>query len=143
MVSDDLQNEIRAFISEVGEPLGVDVEDPIPSAVTARVQSYYLPLALAHDESVKREVLQELRAAWRENPNHGNRRRFGRAASNLAEYCLKPTDMRELNATALPHAIDVVVRISGWYHTDSNLWLRFQPYARRVVQLLWGEIEYW
>jgi hypothetical protein len=49
--------------------------------------------------------------------------------------------MRELNATELQHAIDVVVRISRWYHTDCNLWNRFQPCAERAVQLLWGEME--
>ncbi len=141
MVSAALQDEIRDFIREVGEPLGRDVEGSIPAAVATRVQTHYLPTALGRNESVKRKVLEALRRAWRDNPDHGHRRRFGRAAVNLAEYCLKRTDISEVSANALPHATDVVVRISGWYHTGNNRWIRFKPYAQQAVDLLWGDIE--
>ncbi|MGB7760053.1 MAG: hypothetical protein WBL61_09500 [Bryobacteraceae bacterium] len=140
-----MQREIEALIDEIGEPRGIDVQHP--SRVAQRdIQRDYLPQALSCDERTKRRVLEEFRAAWRENEDNDNRRRFGRAMVNLAEYCLKPTEIGELSqADDIRHAIDAVARISRWYHTNPkcNLWRRFRPYARQAVELLWGDIQSW
>ena len=57
MVSNLLRDEINRFIREVGEPLGVDVEGPIPTSEASRIRAQYLPKALDRDEAVKRQVL--------------------------------------------------------------------------------------
>lgn len=142
MVSEDLQREITAFIDEIGEPLGIDVEHPSPAA-RRDVQLRHLPQALGCDERNKRRVLQEFRVAWRNKEDHGNRRRFGRAMANLAEYCLVRTEIGELSRRDVRHATDAIVRLSRWRHTECNLWLRFRPHARQAAELLWGEIQPW
>lgn len=140
MVGPELRFDIQRFIDEVDELVGVDVEKVTP-AIQTRVTRNYLPQALACNEQVRHGVLQELVAAWRDNEDHGNRRRFGRATVNLAHFCLSRTDLRDFSGQELRHAVDSIVRISRWYHTDNNLWIRFRPYARQVVEHLWGGIE--
>ena len=142
MVSQALQNEILAFIDEVGEPLGMDVESTT-AAVLNEVQRDYLPRVLSRDENVKRQVLREFQAAWRDNADHGSRRRFGRAMANLAEYCLRRTDLSELTQSDLRHAVDAIVRIGRWYYAENSLWIRFRPCAHECVELVWGGIGCW
>jgi hypothetical protein len=140
MVSRILQTEIQRFINEVGEPVGVDVERVSPAA-QERIRREYLHRVLRCDETVRRTVLDQFIAAWRDNADHGNRRRFGRASINLAHFCLSRTELQELSEQDLNHAVDSIARISRWHHTENNLWLRFRPYAAQAVDLLWGGIE--
>ena len=130
MVSEILQRELHAFVDEVGELLGIDVERP-SQAVLRRVQAEYLPRALTCDEPTKRRVLQVFRSAWRDNVDHGNRRRFGRAMVNVTRYCLIKTDIIELDDQEVRHATDSVVRLAGWYHTHCNLFLGFSQLQER------------
>jgi hypothetical protein len=141
MTSGSLKVEIDAFRREVGEPVGILAEAFTPQDVIDRVQRIYLPQAIQRDEATKREVLQALRAGWLDNQDHGQIRRWGRAAVNLAVFVLGPSSPNELDEKDLSKAIDAIVRFSGWYHTESNIWKRFQPYAERVVKELWGDIE--
>jgi hypothetical protein len=143
MVSAGLQQEIHGFVMEVNEPLAIDVEEPTPVNV-ATIRREYLPRALSCTEPIKEQVLRELRSAWRDNQDHGKVRHFGRAAINFAEYCVRPTAVGELSESEIGHAIDVIFRLRRWHHTGgSNIWRRFQPYASRVVNLVWGGLPRW
>jgi hypothetical protein len=145
MVSADLQTEIDTFIAEIGEPPGINVEH-LSLADQRQIQRDYLPRALGCDERTKRRVLEQFRVAWRNNEDNGNRRRFGRAMANLAQYCLRPTEIGELSQPGdIRHATDAVARLSRWCHTnpECNLWRRFRPHARQAVELLWGDIQSW
>jgi hypothetical protein len=139
-----LRLEVIAFLKEVGEPHGV-VVDPVTHdpAVAARVRSHYLPIAHARPDAAKRRALEALRRGWQENNDHGKIRHWGRAAINIAVYCLLPSAGATLEPEHLESATDAVVRFSGWRHTDSNLWRRFKRDARVVVRELWSDIEPW
>jgi hypothetical protein len=139
-----LHLEINAFLKEVGEPYGIAV-DPVTHdpAVAARVRSHYLPIAHARADADKRRALDALRRGWQENNDHGRIRHWGRAAINIAVYCLWPSAGAKLKPEHLNSATDAVVRFSGWYHTTGNMWRRFQPYAEKVVRELWGDIDPW
>jgi len=139
-----LRLEIAGFVKGVDEPLGI-VVDPATRdlAVARRVQSHYLPIAHARADAHKRRALEALRGGWLNNQDHGKIRHWGRAAINLARYCLWPLAGAKLDQASLESATDAVVRFSGWAHTEGNVWVRFRPHARAVVRELWGEIEVW
>ncbi len=139
-----LRLEVIAFLKEVGEPHGV-VVDPVTHdpAVATRVRLHYLPIAHARPDAAKRRALNGLRRGWEQNSDHGKIRHWGRAAINIAVYCLLPSAGATLKLEHLQSATDAVVRFSGWRHTGGNIWHRFQPYAEEVVTELWDDIESW
>jgi hypothetical protein len=137
MVSDELRDEIAAFVNAVGEPHGIQVDVWSPE-IDAQVRARYLPMAIARDEATKKRALSELRTGWHTNQDHGHIRRWGRAAVNIAVYCLLPTTMEEVAELGNSSAVDAVVRFSGWFHTNNNRWIRFRGYAVEVVNELWG-----
>jgi hypothetical protein len=80
--------------------------------------------------------------------NHSKLKEWQGALENLIIFCLLPTiSYHEIEATQpqpcdlTAKAISSVIRFSRWYHTNSNFWLRFQPYAERIGKLLWGDME--
>ena len=139
-----LRLEVIAFLKEVGEPHGV-VVDPVTRdpAVASRVRLHYLPIAQARPDAAKRRALEALRRGWQRNNDHGKIRHWGRAAINIAVYCLLPSAGAKLRPEHLESATDAVVRFSGWRHTRCNIWRRYQPYAEVVVTELWDDIESW
>jgi Protein of unknown function (DUF2442) len=137
----ELASDIERFCREIGEPIGVPAEEFIPTEVVDNVRGTYLSRAVQRDESSKREALKALRAGWEDNRDHGQIRRWGRAAANIAAFVLKPSSLDDIDERDEPKAVDAIVRFSGWHHTDNNLWKRFRPYAQRVVEQPWGTIE--
>lgn len=97
-----------------------------------------MPEIVQLSEQAREDILSRLEASWRNNQDHRHIRRWGRAAIGVAEYLLRPTSLDEANKE---YAADVIVRISRWYHTDTNLWIRFQPDAQYIVEQIWGDIK--
>lgn len=146
MVDNPLRAGIEAFVHDVGEH--VDQNYVLVEAVTAQQfnrmqQRNYIRRVIDHSDNTKRKILEVLEASWDARIRHGRvhskARHWGRAASGFAHYLLKPKDMEQVNVDA---AADLVVRISRWRYTrNCNVWVRFRPYACRVVELALGEIE--
>jgi len=146
MVDNPLKARIEAFVRNVREH--VDQNYVLVEAATRqerqRIQERdYTYRVVSHPGHLKTEILEVLEASWnarlRDGVVHSKARHWGRAASGFAHYLLKPIEMEQVNIDA---AADLVIRMSRWYHTTNcNLWIRFKPYARRVVELTWGNIE--
>ncbi len=138
IVEEPLKSRIERFLQHVNEPY-IKVEN-VSMEKRISVAKHYIPIIIGLPDDVKMEIMQVLEESWDKNQNHGNVRRWGRAARGIAEYLLMPI---ELDQVQLDVAADVVVRVSRWYHTNSEcgLWERFIPYASHVVELAWGDIE--
>lgn len=147
MVGGLLQDRIEEFVRRVGE--GVDQRYVIVEGVTTRQlgrirDAHYIHTIIEHEDSTEADILAVLEESWeariRRGEVHGKAREWGRAASGLAHYLLKPTEIEEVDGSV---AADLVVRISRWDHSSEacNIWKRFRPFAHRVVELAWGSIE--
>lgn len=138
MVEDPLRTRIEEFIRDVGEDYE-KVEGVTPEKLNEIQQNAYIRRIIGLPAQVKANILYVLEESWNRNQNHGHLRRWARATVGIAEYLLLPTEMSEVH---IDKAADVVVRVSRWHHSNrSNLWIRFIPYACRVVELAWGDIE--
>jgi hypothetical protein len=136
MVSDRLAQQIELFIQRVAEPY-VLVEAVSPEG-EQHVLQQYVPRIIGMPEDEKLKILQRLDRGWRDNQSHGRARDWGRASIGVARFLLEPTEIDEVQ---VPQAVDVVVRISRWHHTETNLYQRFRPDASFVVRQVWGDIE--
>lgn len=138
IVGEPLKSRIERFLLNVGEPY-MKVEN-VSMEQRIYVEEHYIHTIISLPDNVKTRILQFLEDSWNRNTNHGNVRRWGRAARGVAEYLLMPIEMDQVKPGV---AADVVVRVSRWYHTNRNcgFWKRFIPYASHVVELAWGDIE--
>ena len=138
IVGEPLKSRIERFLRHVSEPY-IKVEN-VAMEQMIYVEEHYIPTIIGLPDNVKMRIMQILEDSWDENQSHGNVRRWGRAARGIAEYLLMPIKMDQVQIDV---ATDVVVRVSRWYHTNSEcgLWKRFIPYASHVVELAWGGIE--
>jgi len=138
IVGEPLKSRIERFFRNFSEPYkkceNVSMEKRI------YVEKRYIPTIIHLGDDAKTRIMQVLEESWYENQDHGNVEKWGGAARGIAEYLLMP---KEMDQVQLDVAADVVVRVSRWYHTNSEcgLWKRFIPYARRVVELVWGDME--
>jgi hypothetical protein len=138
IVGEPLKSRIERFLRNFSEPYkkveNVSMEKRI------YVEKHYIPTIIGLVDDTKMEIMQILEESWDKNQNHGNVKRWGRAARGIVEYLLLP---KEMNQVQLDVAADVVVRVSRWYHTNRKcgLWKRFIPYVSNVVELAWGDIE--
>lgn len=138
IVGEPLKSRIERFFRNFSEPYkkceNVSMEKRI------YVEKRYIPTIIHLGDDAKTRIMQVLEESWYENQDHGNVEKWGGAARGIAEYLLMPIEMDQVQ---LDVAADVVVRVSRWYHTNSEcgLWKRFIPYARRVVELVWGDME--
>jgi len=138
IVDEPLKSRIERFLRNVGEPY-IKVEN-VSMEQRIYVKEHYIHTIISLPDNVKMRILQFLEDSWNRNRNHGNVRRWGRAARGIAEYLLMPIEMDQVQPDV---AADVVVRVSRWYHTNRKceLWKRFIPYVSHVVELAWGDIE--
>jgi len=138
IVGEPLKSRIERFLRNFSEPYkkveNVSMEKRI------YVEKRYIPTIIHLGDDAKTRIMQVLEESWYENQNHGNVGKWGGAARGIAEYLLMPIEMDQVQ---LDVAADVVVRVSRWYHTNSEcgLWKRFIPYASDVVELAWRDIE--
>ena len=138
IVGEPLRSRIERFLQNFSGPYkkveNVSMEKRI------YVEKRYIPTIIHLGDDAKTRTMQVLEESWYENQDHGNVEKWGGAVRGIAEYLLMPIEMDQVQ---LDVAADVVVRISRWYHTNSEcgLWKRFIPYASHVVELVWGDIE--
>lgn len=146
IVDNPLRARIEAFVRDVGEHVDQNyelVERVTPEERDRIQQRGYIHRVISHPEYLKTEILEVLETSWnarlQNGTVHSKARHWGRAASGFAHHLLKPKKMDQVDIEA---AADLIVRMSRWHHTrNCNVWIRFRPYARRVVELTWGDIE--
>jgi hypothetical protein len=136
MVSAELQAAVVSLWGIMDE--SYSMEQGVSPNEANYLDRTYIPEAIARTEDIKSTLVVTLVESIHSNNDHGHIRRWNRAACGVARFLLLPTEIREVN---LEYARDVVVRISGWYYTHNNLWIRFLPTVRLVVQQLWGDID--
>ena len=136
MVGEPLKSKIEKFIANVNEPYkkvsGVSPEQE------RDVMDKYVPNIVCLDEDIKKDILLALEDGWNFNQDHSKVRSWGRLAVGIAEYLLYPSEIEEVQADI---AVDVIARISRWFHSEDNLWSRFAFHADTVVKKAWGTIE--
>ncbi len=138
IVGEPLRFRIERFLQNFSEPYKKCQNVSMKKRID--VEKRYIPTIIHLVDDAKMEIMQVLEKSWYENQDHGNVQKWGGAARGIAEYLLMP---KEMDQVQLDVAADVVVRVSRWYHTNSEcgLWKRFIPYASDVVELAWGDIE--
>ena len=138
IVGEPLRTRIEDFLRHVGEPY-IKVEN-VSDEQMEYIKEHYIPRIIGLSENVKMSIMQILEDSWNSNRNHGNVRRWIRAAIGIAKYLLMPIDM---NQGQVDVAADVVVRVSRWYQTNEKcgLWKAFLPYVYDIVELAWGDME--
>lgn len=98
----------------------------------------YIPVAVAKTAAEKREVFGRLQCAFFYDADHPAIKDWARLTHGVLKYLLNPKTMAEVD---LPCARDVIVRLSQWYHAESEYWRRYQCYLSPVVETLWGKID--
>lgn len=142
IVGEPLKSRIERFLRNFSEPYKKCENVSMKKRIY--IEKHYIPTIIHLGDNAKTKIMQALEESWnariRNGVVHGNAIRWGGAARGIAEYLLMP---KEMDQVQLDVAADVVVRVSRWYHTNSKcgLWKRFIPYARRVVELVWGDME--
>jgi hypothetical protein len=136
VVSAQFAVQIQSFVAEINEPY-VCVEDVSDDGIRA-IYDQSLRFAVSRDEQTKARVLELLQRSWRENKDHARRRDWGRLAVGICTYLLLPSRVDE---SAAAEGADVLVRLARWnYSTSQNIYARFIPFAREVVDELFGDI---
>ena len=138
IVGEPLKSKIERFLRHFSEPYK-KVEN-VSMRKRGSIEESYIPTIIHLGDDTKTRIMQVLEKSWNDNQDHGNVEKWGGAARGIAEYLLMPI---EIDQVQIDVAADVVVRLSRWYHTNSEcgLWKRFIPYASHVVKLTWGNIE--
>ena len=152
MVSKSLQDRINRLVQRIqdfaqGISATYEAVEDATQAERNHIQSNYLPQVIALSEEDRIEILTLLEEQWSDvekedgKITEGQRRhrmRWGKATLGFASYLLMPTEMKEVRTA---YAVDMVIRISRWYHTNTNLFIRFRPVAQLTVSKAWGDIE--
>jgi DNA polymerase II small subunit/DNA polymerase delta subunit B len=138
IVGEPLKSRIERFLQNFSERY--EKCEKVPKEKSDYVEQHYIPQIVRLDNNTRNEIIQILEDSWNKNQDHGNLYKWCGAARGVAEYLLMPIEMDQVQ---IDMAVDVVVRISRWYHTNKKcgLWKRFVPYASNVVKLVWGDIE--
>jgi hypothetical protein len=138
IVCDPLKSRIERFLRNFSG--AYDKCENVSEEKKLYIEKNYIPQVISLDNDTRNKIMQVLEDSWNKNQDHGNLYKWCGAARGIAEFLLRPIEMDQVQ---LDMAVDVVVRISRWYHTNENvgLWKRFVPYASDVVKLAWGDIE--
>ena len=135
MISEALKEKINGFIKEIDEPY-VKVEKVSYEDIDRIFNKYVLKI-LNLNEASRLQVFETTEKSYRANYDNSKIRQWGRLCVGIADLLGKEEpdwiDRRE--------AADIIVRLSRWYHTQGNFYLDFIPWAKKIVNLMWGSIE--
>ena len=135
MISEVLKKKIGDFIEVVNEPY-VKVEKVSYEDID-RIFNNYISKILNLNETSRSQVFETLERSYRANSDNSKIRQWGRLCVGIADLLGK----EESELVDKREAADIVVRLSRWYHTQGNFYLDFIPWAKKIVNLIWGGIE--
>jgi hypothetical protein len=135
MVSQRLRGRIREFLDRFGDDY--DLVEGVSVERGEQVLAEYLRALLSLSEEARRRIIGVLEDSIATNGDHGRLDSWRKAAIGMA----KLLEATHEEAVDRREAADVIVRVSRWYHDDNNIYRRFVPAARVVVEVVWGRIE--
>ncbi len=135
MVSNALKQKIDDFINMVNEPY-VKVESVSYEEID-KVYNKYVKKIFELSEETRFNVLETIEKSYKANYGHNKIRQWGRLCVGIASLLGK----HEHDWIDRKEAVDIVVRLSRWYHTQGNFYLDFISWARKIARTLWGSIE--
>ncbi|GAK56028.1 hypothetical protein U27_02990 [Candidatus Vecturithrix granuli] len=135
MISEPLLSEIERFLQEADGRYKYRLAENVSSGQIEHVMNKYVPRIIEASQREKEMILNNLKRSLSENQDHKKLSDWKGAAMGTVQYLLLPTLIEEVNRI---YATDVIVRLSRWYYTDSNVWKRFRPYAEYIVRTVWG-----
>jgi hypothetical protein len=148
MITAEFMKEVKTFLEFLGQgDFGYQLQ--YDNNIANRIINHYLPSAQSKPEEIKRKCLEIMKTSCDSNEDHGHLPDWKGTLMNIIVFCIIPTvsfhEIEEIqkqsyNAFEKP-AISSVVRFSRWYHTERNFWIRFEPYAKQIGGLLWGDME--
>jgi len=135
MISENFKQEIDDYIIKTGEPY-VKVEK-VPYSEVDTIYDNYVEKLLELEEETRKKVLDVLKSSWKANSGHSKIRQWLRLCVGIANLLkLEKTDFVDKS-----EAVDIVVRISRWAHSSGGFYQDFIPYAKIIVNKIWGDIE--
>jgi len=98
----------------------------------------YINSVINLTEQERHHLLDRMDQSLTQNHDHGFWERWLWACVGVARYLLKCNTRDEIERRK---AADVIVRLSRWFYTNNNFWIRFRPTAREIVTTIWQNIE--
>jgi hypothetical protein len=141
----EMENLIASFHGGKQDQFDLGYELEYDDTIAKRILDFYLPTANGASDDLKKKCLEIMKRSCDED--HSKLADWQGAMENLIIFGLMPTtSYQEASAIVRPKditksAISSIIRFSRWYHTESNFWKRFEPYARKIGNLLWKNME--
>ena len=99
-IDEPLKDRIERFLQNVDEPYRKVEKIPLSLEQKNRIEEL-IHTIIELPDNVKMNIMQCLENSWNCNRDHGNVRRWGRAARGIAEYLLMPIEMDQVQRSEL------------------------------------------